>query len=129
DTDSTVFREDADIESYFFAFIDDHFDYHTANDTFENLDRNSLQHQGTYATAILNYFTNSNLENLKSEEDWVYFNFPVVKMISYPFSWIFPMLLFAWALFLGLLLLGYLKRKWEVKMLLKGMLVFSKALV
>ncbi|MDX1462582.1 MAG: M20/M25/M40 family metallo-hydrolase, partial [Marinirhabdus sp.] len=48
DTDSTVFREDGDIDSYFFAFIDDHFDYHTANDTIENLDINTLQHQGSH---------------------------------------------------------------------------------
>ena len=48
DTDSTVLRQGGDIDGFFFAFIDDHFDYHTANDNFENLDRNTLQHQGEY---------------------------------------------------------------------------------
>ena len=38
DTDSTVLRQGGDIDGFFFAFIDDHFDYHTANDNFENLD-------------------------------------------------------------------------------------------
>ena len=39
DTDSTVLREEGDIDGLF-AFIDDHYDYHTANDTVENLDLN-----------------------------------------------------------------------------------------
>ena len=42
DTDSTVLREGADIDGFFFAFIDDHYDYHTANDTYDNLDVNTL---------------------------------------------------------------------------------------
>src|SRR5690606_14608498 len=61
DTDSTVFREDGDIDGFFFAFIDDHYDYHTANDTFENLDRNTLQHQGSYAMAMLSHFADVDL--------------------------------------------------------------------
>jgi hypothetical protein len=42
DTDSTILREEGDIDGLFFAFIDDHFDYHTAGDNFERMDRNSL---------------------------------------------------------------------------------------
>ncbi|UCD61897.1 MAG: M28 family peptidase, partial [Flavobacteriaceae bacterium] len=37
DTDLTVFREDRDIEGFNFAFIDDHFDYHTSQDSYERL--------------------------------------------------------------------------------------------
>ncbi|PKA82817.1 peptidase M28-like protein [Ulvibacter sp. MAR_2010_11] len=106
DTDSTVFREDGDIDSFFFAFIDDHFDYHTANDNFENLDRNTLQHQGSYLLPLLHYFADADLSKLKAEEDYVYVNFPVVKMISYPFSWIVWMLLLAIVVFIVLLIYG-----------------------
>ena len=42
DTDLTVFREDRDIEGFNFAFIDDHYDYHTVRDNYARLDRNSL---------------------------------------------------------------------------------------
>jgi hypothetical protein len=45
DTDLTVFREVGDIEGFNFAFIDDHFDYHTAIDNYERLDRTTLEHQ------------------------------------------------------------------------------------
>jgi hypothetical protein len=101
-TDSTVFREDGDIDSFFFAFIDDHFDYHTANDTVENLDLNSLQHQGSYLLPLLHYFADADLSALKAEEDNVYVNLPLVKMLSYPFSWILPMLIIATALLIAL---------------------------
>ena len=53
DTDSTVLREGADIDGFFFAFIDDHYDYHTANDTYDNLDVNTLQHQGEYLLPLV----------------------------------------------------------------------------
>ena len=42
DTDLTRFREDGNIDGFNFAFIDDHYDYHTALDTYERLDRNTL---------------------------------------------------------------------------------------
>jgi len=77
DTDSTIFREDGDIESMFFAFIDDHYDYHTANDTVENLDIETLQHQGSYLLPLLHYFAVSDLSSLKTEDDLVYVNMPV----------------------------------------------------
>lgn len=106
DTDSTIFREDGDIDSFFFAFIDDHFDYHTSRDTIENLDVNSLQHQQSYFVPLLDYFADADLSTLKSEEDFVYTNLPIIKMIAYPFSWISWMLILAVLLFIGLLYYG-----------------------
>jgi hypothetical protein len=37
DTDLTVFREDVKINGFNFTFIGDHFDYHTAQDSYERL--------------------------------------------------------------------------------------------
>lgn len=106
DTDSTVLREDGDIDGLFFAFIDNHFHYHTANDNFENLNRNTLQHQGTYLLPLLHHFADANLANIQSETDDVYFNVPFIKMVSYPFSWIYPMLIIAFVVFLALVFFG-----------------------
>ncbi|MEP2937637.1 MAG: M28 family peptidase [Gilvibacter sp.] len=106
DTDSTVFREDGDIDSFFFAFIDDHYDYHTVNDNYENLDRNTLQHQGSYLLPLLTHFADADLTNLKSEVDYVYVNLPLVRFVSYPFSWILPMFLLACVVFGFLLFYG-----------------------
>lgn len=109
DTDSTVLREDGDIDGLFFAFIDDHFDYHTANDSYENLDRNTLQHQGSYLLPLLHYFADADISNLKSDQDDVYFNVPFLNMVSYPFAWIIPMLVIAILLFLVLVFFGIKK--------------------
>ncbi len=129
DTDSTVFREDGDIDGFFFAFIDDHYDYHTANDNFENLDRNTLQHQGENLLPLLHYFANADLSNLKSNEDYVYINVPVLKMISYPFSWVKPMFFIALILFIILLFFGIKKNKLNVKSIGKGFLACIAALL
>ena len=128
-TDSTIFREDGDIDSFFFAFIDDHFDYHTANDTVENLDLETLQHQGSYLLPLLTHFADADLSQLKAEEDHVYVNFPFLKMISYPFSWILSMILIALTLFIGLVIYGINRRKLSVKGIGKGFIPFLGGLI
>ncbi|WP_421823814.1 M28 family peptidase [Flagellimonas oceanensis] len=120
DTDLTVFREDGDIEGFNFAFIDDHFDYHTALDNYERLDRNTLAHQGSYLMPLLSYFSDADLDNLKSLDDLVYFNMPFFKLISYPFEWIWPMFGLAVLAFMLLLFTGFKKGKLNVKDIFKG---------
>ncbi|MDF4201741.1 M28 family peptidase [Maribacter sp. SA7] len=120
DTDLTVFREDGDVEGFNFAFIDDHFDYHTQIDNYERLDRNTLAHQGSYLMPLLSHFSNSDISNLKSLDDNVYFNVPFFKMISYPFSWIMPMLGIAILVFIVLLISGFRKKVLNGKDILKG---------
>ena len=120
DTDLTVFREDADIEGFNFAFIDDHFDYHTVNDNFERLDRNTLAHQGSYLMPLLNHFSNTDLSTLKSLKDNVYFNVPFFRMVSYPFDWIMPLLVLAVLSFVILLIVGFRKKVLNAKDILKG---------
>lgn len=129
DTDSTVLREEGDIEGLFFAFIDDHFDYHTAGDSFERLDRNTLQHQGSYLLPLLHYFSDIDLEHLKSQEDYVYTNFPFLKMIAYPFDWITPMTLLASLLFIGLLFFGFKSGVLKFKLILKGFVPYVLSLI
>lgn len=120
DTDLTVFREDGDVEGFNFAFIDDHFDYHTQIDNYERLDRNTLAHQGSYFMPLLTYFSNADITNLKSLDDNVYFNVPFFKMVSYPFSWIMPMLVIAILFFILLLISGFRKKVLNGKDILKG---------
>jgi len=129
DTDSTIFRENGDIPSYFFAFIDDHFDYHTANDTIENLDIETLQHQGSYLLPLLHYFADADLNNLKSNDEYVYVNVPFLKMISFPFLWILPLLLVATVLFGILIFYGFKKEKITGKGIAKGFVPFLLSLV
>lgn len=110
DTDLTVFREDGDIEGFNFAFIDDHFDYHTQLDSFERLDKRSMAHQGSYLMPLLEYFSEADLTNLKSLNDKVYFNLPFYRLVSYPFDWIWPMFGLAVIIFIILLIYGWRKK-------------------
>jgi Peptidase family M28 len=57
DTDFTVFKH-AGYPGLNFAFIDDVVNYHSANDTPQNLDRGSLQHLGGYAVELGAWFAN-----------------------------------------------------------------------
>ncbi|MBL4939825.1 MAG: M28 family peptidase [Lutibacter sp.] len=129
DTDLTVFREDGNIEGYNFAFIGDHFDYHTAQDSYERMDIKSLKHQASYLVATLDYFSMNKLDDLKAEGDYVYFNFPYVGLVFYPFSWAVPMFIACVVFFLGLLVVGISKKKLTIQGILKGFVPFLLSLV
>lgn len=122
DTDLTVFREDMDIEGLNFAFIDDHYDYHTVRDNYERLDRNTLAHQGSYLMPLLEHFGNADLNSLKSPNDSIYFNIPFFGLVSYPFDWILPLLALSIFGFLVLLFLGLKNSSLEIKEIGKGFL-------
>ena len=122
DTDLTVFREDGDIEGFNFAFIDDHFDYHTARDTYDRLDKKTLAHQGSYLMPLLKHFSEADLTKMKSLNDSIYFNVPFFKLVSYPFEWIWPTLGFAILCFVLLLIHGIRKKVLHLKQIAKGFL-------
>ena len=128
DTDLTVFREDGDIEGFNFAFIDDHFDYHTAQDTPERLDKKTLAHQGSYLMSLLNHFSQADLTNLKSPNDSIYFNVPFFKLVSYPFEWIWPMFGIAVLCFILLLIHGFRNKALNTIEIGKGFLLMLLAL-
>lgn len=115
DTDLTVFRENGDIEGLNFAFIDDHYDYHTERDNYARLDRNTLAHQGSYLMPLLHYFSMSDLSNLKSLSDYNYFNVPFFKLVSYPFDWVWPLFIIALILFIALLGYGFKNKSLTIK--------------
>lgn len=129
DTDSTVLREGGDIDGFFFAFIDDHYDYHTRNDTYENLDPETLEHQGSYLLPLLTYYAQADLNAVKTTEDEVYFDTAVFKFISYPFTWIWPMLILAVFIFVVLLRKGFKKRVLRARAIGKGFATFFFTLI
>lgn len=122
DTDLTVLRESADINGYNFAFIDDHFDYHTATDKAENLDKETLAHQGSYLMPMLEHFSDANLNELKSDRDLIYFSLPFGEFVTYPFDWINPMLLVAGMVFLILIIYGFKRDRINLSELFMGFL-------
>ena len=119
DTDLTVFREQGKIQGFNFAFIDSHFNYHTAQDKYENLDPKTLAHQGSYLFPLLNYFSNADLTDLNSTDNKIYFNVPF-SFVSYPFGWILPMLIVAFGLFFIFVFVGLGKRALRLDEIIKG---------
>ncbi len=128
DTDLTVFREEGDIEGFNFAFIDDHFDYHTAQDTYARLDKKTMAHQGSYLMPLLHHFSQTDLTTMKSLNDSIYFNVPFFKLVSYPFEWIWPMFGLAILCFVLLLIHGFRKNVLHLMEVGKGFLPMLLAL-
>lgn len=129
DTDLTVLREQRDINGFNFAFIGDHFDYHTATDTPENLDIRTLAHQGSYLMPLLNYFSNQPLDKLDSDGNSNYFSIPLLRMIQYPAEWSLPLLILAGVFFVLLVLYGLMKKIFFPRNLVEGIAPFFMALL
>tara|TARA_B110000003_G_scaffold152808_2_gene153514 strand:- start:26743 stop:29040 length:2298 start_codon:yes stop_codon:yes gene_type:complete len=129
DTDLTVFREIGDINGFNFAFIDDHFDYHTAQDSYIRLDKTTLAHQADYLMNSLNYFSESDIKNLQSDKDLIYVNFPFIKILTYPFSWVMPLFIIAVILLLIEVFIGLLLNKIQLKNILTGFIPSSLSVI
>lgn len=121
DTDLTIFRENGQIPGYNFAFIDDNFNYHTAQDDAAHLDKKTLQHQGTYLMPLLKHLSNSDLNNMDSKNDFVYFNTPI-GFYYYPFDWVLPIWILVFIAFIGLVVFGLAKKNLSGPEILKGFL-------
>jgi hypothetical protein len=121
DTDLTVFRENNNIQGLNFAFIDSHFNYHTAQDDFSNLSQTTLAHQASYLMPLLRYFSDVDLLKLKTNNDNIYFNTPF-SFVSYPFEWVLPMCCLAFVMFLVLVFFGIAKHVLSIPEIIKGFL-------
>jgi Peptidase family M28 len=128
DTDLTVFREQGNIQGYNFAFIDGHYNYHTVQDDLKHLNKNTLAHQGEYLMPLLDYFSNADLSTTQTTEDDVYFSIPF-SLISYPFGWVLPMVIIAFALLLLLIFIGMGKRILSFPEMAKGIIPFLGSLI
>lgn len=132
DTDLTIFREDRDINGLNFAFIGDHFDYHTELDTYERLDRNTLAHQGSYIMPLLSHFSDLDMTDrvmVDKGEDLVYFPLPLFKMVTFPFSWLAALIIGSGILLLLLIVHGIRKRRITLKHLFGGFVPFLGSLI
>lgn len=110
-TDATIFRVEKNIPTFFMAFIDNYFYYHTAMDRKEQLSLRSLAHQGSYLMALLPYFGNQDLTKLNSQDNRVFFNVPLMGLLHYKDSFSLHLLLLAVVGFVVLFYLGIKRNK------------------
>jgi hypothetical protein len=89
DTDLTLFKA-AGLAGYNFAPIMGLETYHRPADTWQNLDRRSLAHYGSYATTLARRLAQADLESLASTRDGIFFPLFRGVLVVYPDSWAVP---------------------------------------
>lgn len=87
DTDFSIYRKKANLSGFNFAFSNSASLYHSENDNLENLNRNTLQHHGDNAFAIVGALADADLEALKSTSDASYFDVYARTLIVWP-AWL-----------------------------------------
>ncbi len=128
DTDLTIFRRDKGIVGFNFAFIGDHFNYHTKLDNTENLSLNSLAHQANYLMPMLNHLSQIDLTQLKSKQDDVYFQIPFFKTINYPFDLALIMSIANLIFFILIVVYGIKKQSLQIKSVFSSSLPLFKTI-
>ncbi|WP_282124115.1 M20/M25/M40 family metallo-hydrolase [Algibacter mikhailovii] len=129
DGDSSVFREKLDIDGFLFAFIDEHHNYHRPSDNYEHTSLKSVQHQGFYLLPLIEVCANTDLAQIKTKNDVVFFNIPVIGMLQYSYGLILPALVLSIMFFIGLLFYGFHLNKLSWKAIGIGFLVFLLGLL
>jgi hypothetical protein len=112
------------IPGFNFAHIGGKFRYHTMTDHHANLDRRSLQHQGSYALSLTRHFGNLDLTNLRCDSDLIYFSILNLGLLYYPEAWALPLAISTALLFISLVVFGRLRGKVSLVGLLLGTLAF-----
>ncbi|MCA1593909.1 MAG: M20/M25/M40 family metallo-hydrolase [Acidobacteria bacterium] len=118
DTDMTVFKE-AGAAGLNFAYADRITSYHTQLDSVSEIDERSLQHHGSYALALSRGFGGLDLRETRAH-DSVYFNVLGDFFASYSEAWVVPLTLLVMAVFLGVMFLGWKKKRITLKGLAGG---------
>lgn len=88
-TDFTVYR-DGGVVGFNLAFIGNASLYHTPLDDLQHLDRDTLQHHGDNAFALVRALADSNLAIVKAGEDSSYFDVFGRVLIQWPSKWNLP---------------------------------------
>ncbi|MGH9761340.1 MAG: M28 family peptidase, partial [Blastocatellia bacterium] len=120
DTDMTEFKK-AGMAGLNFAYIGDWNRYHTMLDSVQNLDRRSLQQDGSYAVAMVRQFGNLDLRWTKGT-DATYFNIIGPFMARYPMRFALPLALVAAALFLVMLIIGFKRGRVRIGGMILGLI-------
>jgi Peptidase family M28 len=109
DSDLTSFKR-AGVAGLNFAFIGSYANYHTLNDTVENLDADSVQHDGDNALALTRHLGVLDLDNPTSE-DVIYASILGRMVLYYPKKWSAPVAHSVAVIFVIVVVLGLWSRR------------------
>jgi hypothetical protein len=85
--------------------------YHTIRDNVTEIDRRSIQHNGSYALSLLQHFGNLDLKTLKATQNAVYFNILPNVVVHYPEAQVLPLAMVTSILFIVVIWCGCRARK------------------
>lgn len=105
-----------------FAILGGSETYHNPQDNPENLDRSSLQHQGSYILSLARHFGNMQSGDLAQDGNAIYFTVMKSVMVFYAEKWVLPFTAFALLLFLITLWCGVRKQIFSMRGVLYGFL-------
>ena len=123
DTDFTVFRKQG-TTGLNFAYIDGFVNYHSATDTYDNFNLNSLQHHGSYMLSLARHFGDMDLQQDTKGPDLTFFNPAGSWLLTYPASWDKILMIVLVVLFLIWIYLGLSFKRIKLTQLLLGLLIF-----
>jgi hypothetical protein len=103
DTDFTPFRE-AGIQGLNFAGIHDAWVYHQATDVPANVSEATIQHHGMRVLGIIRELGARDLSEVRAP-DRIHFVLPVVGLVHFPVSWMLPLALACFVLWLAVIAL------------------------
>ena len=92
-------------------------------DTPERFDDATLQHMGETMLAVTRHFGNAPLAGI-ARADHVYFTLPLVGMVHYPRSWIWPLTRLVCLLFAGVYCLALQRHRVQQREVVKGAFAF-----
>jgi Peptidase family M28 len=84
--------------------------YHTRRDNVTEIDRRSIQHNGSYSLSLLKHFGNLDLKTLKATQNAVYFNILPNVVVHYPEAQVLPLAVVTSVLFVTVVWLGFRAR-------------------
>ena len=126
-SDMTVFKR-AGMGGLNFAFGSGIAYYHTAEDTPENLDQRTLQHQGDNAVATARHFGRLDLDKTR-QADVIYASILNWIVLSYRKTWALPLALFTLVLFLAIVFRQKSRARIGVSDLCAGASVFCSGMI
>lgn len=126
-SDLSIFKEQG-IAGLNFAYANDVQNYHSTLDSYESVDERSLQHVGSYALALAQYFGNHKLPDATGSDD-VFFNLGNRMLISYSTAWVWPLTALITLLLIYVAVLGRRQKQMTGKGILFGTLAFFLTLL
>jgi hypothetical protein len=98
--------------------------YHTLRDNVTEIDRRSIQHNGSYSLSLLKHFGNLDLKTLMATQNAVYFNILPNVVVHYPEAQVLPLAVVTSVLFIAVVWSGSRARKLTLTGMIWGAIAF-----